>query len=293
MHRNFRGGSGFVPQNQSLVAPIRAAYYFPWYDEGWNQFGYTPFTRYTPTLGYYNQDDPEILGQHFAWAKYAHLDAFICIWRGRDDGLGFSATHFNTPPEIGQLGTDLKIRVMLDQALQWGIKICIYYEVEGYANPTAAEIEAEFDWLDDNYWNHPAYLHVGGKPVVFVYSPGEGSTMLARYSTATAGYTTAYLNIIYNTGSSPAPQGRHNFPPTHADSTGNTYTIVPGWWRIDHVDPITTRDVSRWQTDIANMVASGKDWQVIISWNEWGEGSQIEPTVELGQAELDALAAVP
>ena len=34
--------------------PIRAAFYYPWFPEGWNQQGYNPFTNYHPSLGYYS-----------------------------------------------------------------------------------------------------------------------------------------------------------------------------------------------------------------------------------------------
>ena len=33
--------------------PIRAAFYYPWFPEAWNQSGFNPFTNYTPTLGSY------------------------------------------------------------------------------------------------------------------------------------------------------------------------------------------------------------------------------------------------
>ena len=34
--------------------PIRAAFYYPWFPEAWNQQGFNPFTNYTPTLGFYD-----------------------------------------------------------------------------------------------------------------------------------------------------------------------------------------------------------------------------------------------
>ena len=290
MHRAHLGSSRVTVANPSLVPPIRGAFYFPWYPNGWDQLGYTPFTRYTPTLGaYYDQAVPTILQQHLAWAKYANIDVLIPTWRGEPGGSGISVTTFGS----GHAHMDTKIGHLLDQALQHGMKVAVYYEVEGYADPTQAQIEAEFAYLETRYFGHPAYCHVGGLPVIFVYSPGEGSTMLARYSGATSGYTTAYINAIYNNGSTPEPQGRHSFTADAVTITGNGYTIVPGFWRIDEANPRLARNLTTWQTNIASMVASGKDWQLIISWNEWGEGSQVEPNVELGSAYLDALAAVP
>jgi hypothetical protein len=41
------------------------------------------------------------------------------------------------------------------------------------------------------------------------------------------------------------------------------------------------------------MVASGEPWQLITTFDEWGEGTSIEPASEWGMAYLDALAANP
>lgn len=290
MHRAFVGASDLDPANPSLTFPIRAAFYFPWYPEGWDQLGYTPFTRYTPTLGaYYDQADPEVLKQHFEWAKAAGIDAFIAIWRGRDDGVGVSGSTFGA----SRYNTDTKLAHLLDQALQHGMKVCIYYEIEAYANPTVAEIEYEFDYLAGTSWNHPAYLHVDGLPVVFVYTNGGACELSQRYSDATAGFTTAYLNIDHVTsfaGCSAQPQAWHTWSSDRTNATDISYCILPGFWRIDQGSPVQARNLATWNSNIASMISSGADWQLIISWNEWGEGSQIEPSDELGTAYLDALA---
>ncbi len=37
------------------------------------------------------------------------------------------------------------------------------------------------------------------------------------------------------------------------------------------------------------MVAANPDFQLITTWNEWGEGTIVEPSAEFGRAYLDAL----
>lgn len=284
MSRRIFGSFGGIPANPSLVPPIRGAFYFPWYDEHWDQLGYEPFTVYTPTLGEYDLKDVATMEQHFIWAAAANIDVLIPTWRGNGVS-GPSVTTFGAA--AGHM--DAKIGTMLGLGIKYGIKVAVYYEVEGYTDPSAAAIEAEFAYLATRYFRHPAYLFVDGLPVIFVYSPGEGSTMLARYSDATDGFTTAYINAIYTDGATPAPQGRHTFTHARAVEAGNSYTILPGFWRIDEEAPRTARDLETWQGNIADMVASGKDWQLIISFNEWGEGSSIEPADEYGTDYLDAL----
>ena len=38
------------------AAPIRAAFYYPWFPEAWNQSGQNPFTAYAPSRGLYSTD---------------------------------------------------------------------------------------------------------------------------------------------------------------------------------------------------------------------------------------------
>ena len=48
--------------------PIRAAFYYPWFPEAWNQQGYNPFTNYTPSLGYYDSSTtPRPHQRHDLW----------------------------------------------------------------------------------------------------------------------------------------------------------------------------------------------------------------------------------
>jgi hypothetical protein len=222
------------------------------------------------------------------WAKYAGLDGLICIWRGIEGGPGISATTFSGV----QYNTDPKLAVILDQCLQWGLKACILYEVEAYANPTAAQVTTEFQYLAANHWDHPAYLRFDGKPVVFVYTAENASNaMSTKYSTATSGFTTAYMMLQTNSNvtTTPSPAGFFTFTANRTSTLSNSYTILPGFWLGGSPTPVTTRNLATWNTNIASMIASAKTWQIVISFNEWGEGSIIEPSDELGTAYLDAL----
>lgn len=51
------------------------------------------------------------------------------------------------------------------------------------------------------------------------------------------------------------------------------------------------RDVARFRTDVAAQVASKEEWQLITTWNEWGENSAIEPAQEWGSTYIEILAA--
>src|SRR5438128_715245 len=62
--------------------PLRAAFYYPWFPEAWQQQGIYPYTYYTPTLGYYNSSDPTVILQHIAAMQYGGIQAGIASWWG-------------------------------------------------------------------------------------------------------------------------------------------------------------------------------------------------------------------
>ena len=56
--------------------PIRAAFYYPWFPEAWNQQGFNPFTNYNPSLGFYDASQA-VTKQHIAAMQYGGIQAGI------------------------------------------------------------------------------------------------------------------------------------------------------------------------------------------------------------------------
>ena len=83
----------------------------------------------------------------------------------------------------------------------------------------------------------------------------------------------------------------HNFAQTPTDCA---FTISPGFWKSAvpyGTGTFLARDLTRWQANIAHMNASGAKWQLITSYNEWGEGTAIESSTGCrSHAPLDALS---
>src|SRR5919198_2968660 len=79
--------------------PVRAAFYYPWFPEAWNQQGYNPFTWYQPTLGYYDSSGSTVIASHLAAMQYAGIQLGIASWWGQGSatdlriGTLLQATH--------------------------------------------------------------------------------------------------------------------------------------------------------------------------------------------------------
>jgi hypothetical protein len=264
----------------SLALPIRAAFVYPWFPEAWTQHGIYPYTRYTPSLGYYNQNDPAILTRQIAAMQYGNIQAGIASWWGQ-----------GTP-------TDGRIPALLAAAHNTSFRWALYYEAEGSGNPSVAQIQADLNYIHTRYMRDPNYLWVNGRPVIFVYGDGGDSCAMAtRWAQANTIGAYVVLKVFsgYRTcGDQPA--GWHQYGPAVATDSqaGYSFAISPGFYKADEAAPRLVRDLNRWQQNIRSMITSQAPWQLITTFNEWGEGTSVESSTGWASASgwgayLDAL----
>jgi hypothetical protein len=265
----------------ALSFPVRAAFYYPWYPETWTVRGH--HVRYRPTLGYYDSSNSAVVRSHVRQLQYGRFEAAIASWWGPD-------THF----ESTRLTLLLNTTVSLGSSLKWSV----YYEPEGSQNPSVASLQRDLAYVASRYARHPAYARVGGKPVIFVYNENDSSCEVAdRWRNATAGNWHVVLKVFPGYANcANQPSSWHQYGPATSPNVHlpHSYTISPGFWRADEASPRLPRDVARWQQNIRNMIASGARWQLVTSFNEWGEGTAIENAQEWTSASghggyLDAL----
>jgi len=245
--------------------PIRAAFYYPWFPESWNQLGIYPYTNYQPTLGFYDSSDPNVINQHIAAMQYGNIQAGIASWWGQ-----------TTP-------TDNRINGLLNGAAGTPFRWSLYYEMEGFSDPTIAQISNDLTYIQNNYGNNPSFLRINGRFVVFVYADANDSCGMAdRWKAANT--VNAYIVLKVFIGYSSClsqPDGWHQYSPAVASDQQSPYSYVisPGFWKVGGT-ALLARDLNSWNTNIQNMIASAAQFQLITTFNEWGEGSAIESAQE-------------
>jgi hypothetical protein len=250
---------------QPAQQPLRGAFYYPWYPGAWTQNHMYPYTHYHPSVGFYSSTDPALIAYQVAGMQYAGLDFAISSWWGQG-----SREDLAVPAELA--------------AATGGFKWSLYYEPEGIGNPTVSQIQSDLAYLADHYAGNPAYLTVGGRPVLFVYGDGGDScSMATRWAQANAGRFYLVLKVFsgYRTCAD-QPDSWHQYGPAVATDSqrGYSYSVSPGFWKADETSPRLARDLSRWTVNLQSMVASGAPWQLITTWNEWGEGTAVEDATE-------------
>lgn len=271
------GGSSFQP-----APPITAAFFYPWFPNAWSQGGVYPFTNFTPSLGYYDSKDNAIIDEQLRLASRAHIEAFIASWWGQGHHTDTAFQHILARSERSDSPY---------QDLRWAI----YYEEEGYSDPSVSKIVSDLNYLADRVFSHPGYLRVNNRPVVFVYADSnDGSGMADRWARAKAqfgGNVYIVLKVYSGYTSDPnQPDSWHQYGPAVAYDSQLPYSVSvsPGFWLKGESQRLS-RDPARFESDVQRMASSGAFWQLITTWNEWGEGTIVEPAEEFSNTYIDIL----
>ncbi len=250
------------------VFPIRAAFYYAWYPEAWWRDPVFPYSRFHPSLDYYSAADARVVRDHTDGLRYAHLDAGIYSWWGAD---GY-------PP------TDLRFWRYLAAARATPFRWAVYYEREGYADPSVERIRADLEYIRETYAAKPAYLKVDGRFVVYVYGDaGDGCATAARWRAAnTVGADIVLKAFAGFRDCAAQPDAWHQYSAALAeyDLLPDSFMIAPGFEERSEAAPRLPRDVARWRADVEAMLASNARWQLVLSFNEWPEGTSVESARE-------------
>jgi len=308
-------------QRHSTVSRKVLAFYYPWYGtaDGPGGAGRTVHwggidaankdieasTNY-PILGAYDSHDTKLLDQHCRWARGAGMDGFIVSWWGQGSY------------------SDRAMDRILDSCQSHGLSACIYYET--VPKPQTAESAAD-DIVKalNKYGGHSAYLKVGGKPVVFVYGRAlnqlglmgwlkaielvnkkskEGVTAIgdqfsygaARVFDGVHRYNTArFLQGLVPSAAGKWAAETYRSWVLLADQAGkiSTLTLIPGYDDTKIRKPglsVERYDSELYRVQWQEAIEADPDWILITSFNEWHEGSEIEPSLEYGQGYLELTA---
>jgi hypothetical protein len=265
----------------ALRARVRAAFYYPWFPQTWGSDPQNPFTNYRPIRGRYSTDLRTVKAQ-IADMQYARVSLGLASWFGQS-----SNTNANWP-------------VLFQAARGTGFKWAPYYEPEGTSDPTPATIAADLHYLRTTYGGSALAMLPGRRMPVFVYNADDldtahGCATVTRWKQAKHLLQQQWAENVYvdlkvfpgyaTCADRASIEGWHQYGPasavqdfSHAPGDGS-YAISPGFWKAGMAyggAPFLARDRARWQSNIAAMNASRAKWQLITTYNEWGEGTAIE-----------------
>ncbi len=269
----------------ALIAPapawaarIVSAFYYPWFAttivDGsyahWAQDGHNPpkdiASVYYPTLGVYSSDNPSVLDAQMAEIQRAGIDQIAVSWWGRGS------------PE------DQRLPGVIAAARLRNVSVAVH--IEPYTGRTVASVQADIAYLQtlgiSTFYVYQAFtlppeqwaslndsLHAQGV-TTFAQTALVGQAVQGHFSGI---YT---YDIVTWTGAKFARLCTQ----AHAHGLLCAPSVGPGYdarraTGDPHVKP--RRDGRTYDSMWHAAIAAGADEVTITSFNEWQEGTQIEP----------------
>ncbi len=272
------------------------AFYYAWYDQNTWTSGITSDTPSQP----YDSADPAVIERHVLQAQSAGIDALIVSWYG---------------PREADNQTETNLRMLLDAAASHGLRVAVAFETSGPFFPDQSSVVDALRYLLSVHGQHPAYLRYQERPVVFFWrqqrfglgtwaairtqlDPDHASLWIAEgtdisYQGVFDGhylYSVAWSPDVVHTLTDWGSRV-HRYSEQHNVARLWVATVMPGYddTRSGRTSPFVVgrRGGDYYRETWAAAAASQPDWIVITSFNEWVEGTMIEPSVNYGDLYLN------
>jgi hypothetical protein len=308
---------------ETAKAPARIlAHYMPWYEAKpqspnwgwhWTMGVFEPdgktagkpaiASHYRPVIGPYDSGDRDVIEYHALLMKLAGIDGLILDWYGTVDFFDYASIHRHA-------------LALVEQATRSGLEFAVCYEdqtipklIEGGRLKSSERVEharREIDWLRKNWFGKPAYLKLQNRPVLLSFGRDGLTDDEWRSALGSAEDAPLYLSEHVRRGSAwgafdwPNPRDglaaqdgfykvAERWPVAVAAAFPRFHDIYEeakihkSWGKIDDKGGKTFAET------LEKALKSGLPIVQISTWNDWGEGTVIEPSVEFSNRDLEVI----
>ncbi|MEM9016795.1 MAG: alpha/beta hydrolase fold domain-containing protein, partial [Verrucomicrobiota bacterium] len=265
-----------------------------------------------PLIGLYDSGDDDALEYHSLLLKIAGIEGVIIDWYGIRDHYDYLALHNNT----------LQLIPHLEKA---GLKFAICYEdqsIEHMVNSGNLEKEQALShgkevmaWMEQEWFSRDSYLKQNGQPVLLVFGPQyfepeQWKELRETFTTPTQFFTLPHLAEKFDAsgpfGWPPVSEGKRptveqwtdSLAKLHKTEGGKISVAFPGFHDIyrqaglhDSYGFIDDRNGATFLESLDLALSSDAEIVQLATWNDFGEGTVIEPTWKFGYRFLDAVQA--
>jgi len=265
-------------------------------------------SHYYPLIGPYHSGDREVIENHLLMMKYSGVDGILIDWYGT-----YNLNDYRSNKENAEQFITMIEKVGLEYAIVYEDRFLPNIVSAGLAPTNAAAAKVDMNYMQANYFNDANYIKINNKPLLMCFGPISLQTP-AQWTTAFADLTTkpTFLTLWYESADAGMnASGEYAWVyqdnahltsfyntrvPSLAVSMGSAY---PGFndfydeggapaginWTISHNNGATL-DATLTMAQNAHV-----DYLQLITWNDFGEGTMIEPTVETGYTYVQKVKA--
>jgi len=262
--------------SETTIPPNIGVYYYPWYMGEWGL--YHKNCPDTPVLGQYNSSDLHVIDQHLDWFEQLGIDFVIFSWWGKGSPADTNAQIMVN--EMARNHSNIQFFIMVE-AFTTGWE-------EGYNSTTGIySYTLIYNYIYDTYVNphNSSYFCLDGKPAIGFYNGPNNRNLTINGVPDDNRFT---LRLI---GSFPNDNWEYQVPnpslSTQPVCMDGEISVCPrydaGGW---HEDVNYTEGLydKQWKKAITEASQGRVKIVTIISWNEYAERTQIEPTYDTTSA---------
>ena len=308
-------------QPQAAEPPLILVHYMPWFAAKpvsatwgwhWTMNAFNPdeikngersiASHYRPLIGPYDSGDPVVLEYHLLTMKLAGIDGVIVDWYGRTDHFDYAVVHRN-------------VERLQRMASRFGMKFAVCYEDQTL--PRLAEAgkllqgdrvkhaRSEIEWLRNGWLRESNYVRIDGKPLLLSF--GFSGLTDQEWTDVFQGLTQPPLYLSEHRRR-PVASGAFDWPvprdyPASLDrfrvkSAGFKVAVPVAFPRFHDIyqeakvheshGRIPDDDGRTWTSTLERALRSQATAVQLATWNDWGEGTIIEPSREFGYRDLEA-----
>lgn len=259
--------------------------------------------HYYPLIGPYASSDVDVLEYHFLLMKYSGIDGILIDWYGTRDLYDYASNGRNTEVIVSVLekvGLEFAI-VYEDQTLR--------DEMEGDAIRVSQAV-SDMQYLEEKFFKKDNYIRIEGKPLLMVFGPqiinapsdwdrifkrmSEKPLFFTLYDHSSSANNSEYKNAVGEfiwvdlTSMEQKYSNKKNFEKYIGGAYPGFHDFYKegGWGNtllnIDHKNGET------FQEGLEMAQEYEVDYLQLITWNDFGEGTMIEPTLEFQYSFLES-----
>ncbi|VXC19138.1 Glycoside hydrolase, family GH99 [Flavobacterium sp. 9AF] len=268
-------------------------------------------SHYYPLIGPYSSNDDDLQEYHLLLMKLSGIDGVIFDWYGSRSVNDYAQLKTSTESFINEIE-----EVGLKFAIMYEDKTTQYMQTQRVSSSSIAAAANDLQYIQNTYFTSPNYIRINNSELLFLFGPNyitdpldwqlimaqlnstptfmslwAASNRLGQY----AGGEYSWIDSNHLTTLSNYYQYafQNNIPTVGGVYSGfNDYYYEGGWRTTTDQDWVIPHNGTQVLEQTLNLTDSYPvEFIQLLTWNDFGEGTMMEPTNEFGYSFLEKIQA--